>query len=195
MGNVVALLVDAQLLLDHGSPGRAQALGVLAAEELGKAWLLYSEAEHAWAGNLPDVEIPADFEKQARSHPAKITQAAQYGQGVSMMWEYWFASFASEAKSEEDLAVIAKQYNLKKQAGFYVDLAGEDVRSPSDVPADGVSGLLSEIAQAANMLLVEDHVRMQNSGEEPDWMHDVWQPIVQYGKKNFNKPARILEDQ
>lgn len=48
MANAVALVEDAHALADRGSAGRAQALLVLAMEEVAKARWLYEAAEWEW---------------------------------------------------------------------------------------------------------------------------------------------------
>ncbi|WP_369044705.1 AbiV family abortive infection protein [Sinomonas sp. P10A9] len=194
MDNVVQLLRDASTLLASGSAGRAQSLAVLAAEELGKAWRLYSAAEVSWRDDRPETRLPADFVSSAKHHASKLADAAAYGQGGSMMWDYWFARYREQSKSSKQLQQEAKNYNLMKQAGFYVDLRNGVVESPRSVGDDGVLSFILEIVQAANMLFVEDHVRMQNSGEDPDWTHEIWEPLIQLGrpKDGFHKPADVL---
>jgi len=49
MANAVALVEDAHALADRGSAGRAQALLVLAMEEVAKARWLYEAAEWEWS--------------------------------------------------------------------------------------------------------------------------------------------------
>lgn len=191
MGNVIGLIRDSHLLLEHGSHGRAQALGVLAAEELGKAWMLYAAAEQSWAESVQTVAVPDDFEEQARRHPSKLSSAAAYGQGGSTLWADWFREPDAPA-SENELVELARAYNKKKQAGFYVDRRSERVNSPDSIGPDGVAEFLAEIAKSTSMLLVEDHVRMQNSGEEPSWMDEIWEPLLAFDSGNFTKRAAIL---
>nr|WP_250162116.1 AbiV family abortive infection protein [Micrococcus luteus] len=52
MANAVALVEDAHALADRGSAGRAQALLVLAMEEVAKARWLYEAAEWEWSAPL-----------------------------------------------------------------------------------------------------------------------------------------------
>lgn len=58
----------------------------------------------------------------------------------------------------------ARRLNADKQAGFYVDRGPDGtVSSPADLSAEGVAEYLGRVAQAAEMLLIEDHSRMKFS--------------------------------
>ena len=57
----------------------------------------------------------------------------------------------------------AKQRNLNKQAGLYVDRAGETITSPLQVPGDGAVDEIRQAAKVIQMHLIEDHTRQQDS--------------------------------
>ncbi|MFG1777754.1 AbiV family abortive infection protein [Micromonospora sp. NPDC049048] len=85
MANTVALVEDAALLASHDGPGRAQALIVLAMEELAKARWLYEAAEHQWTAPLGlygleprpagDVIVPEGLSSTRRPEQDRIAEA------------------------------------------------------------------------------------------------------------------------
>lgn len=71
MANVVALIGDAHVLMDHDSPGRARSLLILAQEELARAAVLYNSAVPAWEGRAKIVELSG---RRAPMDPGKGPQ-------------------------------------------------------------------------------------------------------------------------
>lgn len=86
MENCTALLEDAAVLLIHGSPGRTQALHVLALEELAKALWIYESAEDAWTEQHETVPIPPDLEKRAVKHLPKLMKALTFDHQLEAFW-------------------------------------------------------------------------------------------------------------
>jgi AbiV family abortive infection protein len=140
MANVCALLEDGAILAAHGSAGRAQALLVLAMEELAKARWLYQAAEYEWSrplglyGQPPSpsgpVLLPTELSTRRLPHLQKLQAAEQFTSGLGGFWdtarreEYYFP--ADLPTFEE----AARRRNADKQAGFYVDCLGDAVLTP-----------------------------------------------------------------
>ncbi|GAB12879.1 hypothetical protein ARGLB_028_00040 [Arthrobacter globiformis NBRC 12137] len=175
MANAVALIEDAALLAGHQSPGRAQSLLVLAVEELAKARWLYEASEWEWTaplglyGQAPrparEVRVPEGLRTTRRPHAEKLQVAEQFASGLGGFWD---PSRRAEYYQLPDLATFeatAKQRNLDKQAGFYVDRAGDVVTSPLNVPADGVADSIQHAAKVIQMHLIEDHTRQQDCAD------------------------------
>ena len=175
MTNACALVEDADVLAAHGSTGRAQALLVLAMEELAKARWLYEAAEYQWSRPLGlyglepqpagDIMVPEQLRNRRLPHLTKLQIAEQYASGLGGFWD---AARRIEYYQLPDLAAFesaARQRNLDKQAGFYVDRDGEVILSPLEVGAEGIPDLVVLAAQTIEMHLIEDHTRQQ---EAPD---------------------------
>jgi len=173
MANACALVEDADALAARGSVGRAQALLVLAMEELAKARWLYGAAEYEWSRplglyGLPpepagDVVIPEGLRNRRLSHLTKLQTAEQYGSGLGGFWD---ASRCMEFYQLRDLAAfeaVARQRNLDKEAGFYVDRDDDVILSPLEATGEGAQDLVLLAAQTIEMLLIEDHTRQQDA--------------------------------
>jgi len=193
MENVASLVRDSSLLADNGSPGRARSLLVLAAEELGKARWIYEAAEESWTAGGGLVELPADFEYRARTHPEKLAAAADYGDGNNGFWGDWFQYESGRRLVPDQQMENANQFNLHKQAGFYVDRRNGIVTSPADINADGVNEFLDRLAKAASMLFVEDHVRMQLQGHVRNDARQAHTMLLKCSQhRGFREPANLL---
>lgn len=173
MANAVALVEDAAMLAEHQSPGRAQALVVLAMEELAKARWLYEAAEYEWTAPLGlygmtprpagSVAVPEGLRTARRPHAEKLQVAEQFASGLAVFWD---SSRRQEYYSLLDLKTFettARQRNLDKQAGFYVDRSGTSITSPLHVPPGEVEVDIQRAAQVIQMHLIEDHTRQQDA--------------------------------
>lgn len=192
MANAVALVEDAAVLAESGSPGRAQALVVLAMEELAKARWLYEAAEWEWTAPLglrgaqprpaESVEVPEGLRTTRRPHAEKLQVAEQFASGLGGFWdperrhEYYYLP------DLEAFRATAKQRNLDKQAGFYVDRSGTSITSPLHVPAGEVKADIKEAAKVIQMHLIEDHTRQQDAPDPSliDSVEDLHWAVLPY---------------
>jgi AbiV family abortive infection protein len=173
MANACALVIDADALVEIESYGRARSLVVLGMEELAKAKWLYAAAEWEWSkplgsyGDEPqpagDVCVPDQLATTRLPHDEKLKAAEQFASRLSGFWD-------GESRGEyywpEDLETFegaAKQRNLDKQAGFYVDRDPTGVRPPLDMGDSDVPGLVTHAARVLEMHLIEDHTRQQDA--------------------------------
>lgn len=178
MTNVVDLIVDSHRLLRAGSVARARSLTILALEELGKAERVYNAAERPWSTGLSTVPIPEQL-LDWRRHPEKLDQGLFYSDYLPAFWGDWmsipirepidggFAAWHDERR--QDTQARARDLNLKKQSGFYVDRSADGaLATPATDPVthEEVSDLHKRVAGAAEMLLITDHSRMKQ--ETPD---------------------------
>jgi AbiV family abortive infection protein len=173
MANAVSLIEDASVLATHGSPGRAQALVVLALEELAKARWLYEAAEWEWTaplglyGQAPraaqPVEVPEGLRGTRRPHTEKLQVAEQFASGLGGFWDPARRAEYFDLPDLRAFEATAKRRNLDKQAGFYVDRSADTVTSPLQVPGDGVAEDIRLAAKVIQMHLIEDHTRQQDS--------------------------------
>jgi len=181
MDNATNLVTDANLLLEHGSFGRARSLTVLAQEELGKALWLYETFESAWSSGSDEPQAVERLASDGRRHAVKYMAAFVFGQeleafwgdygslyedapvdGTQADWDAWFAARDAEAKA------AAKAANEEKMLGFYVDLDFDGrILSPSDVDAGTIADDLRTAAQVVEMLLIKDHSRMKLDADTP----------------------------
>lgn len=173
MANATALVEDAALLAQNSSPGRAQALLVLAMEELAKARWIYDAAQWEWSAPLglygqPPSEpgpilVPDQLSSRRLPHLDKLAAAEQFASGLG---GFWYADRRLEYYFPDDLDAFegaARRRNLDKQAGFYVDRVGDTVLTPLAITTDGVVDFLMHAAQCVEMHLIEDHTRQQDA--------------------------------
>lgn len=178
MDNASRLIADARLLFDAGSFGRAQALTVLAQEELGKALWIYDEFEAAWSSGAQDARTIERVREHGRHHVQKYLEATEFGHQLSAFWgddsdfearpgetlEDTVARLRTDVETRQAEAErSARQANTAKQHGFYVDRDDRgNVRSPSEIGSGTVEADLQRAAQAIEMLLIKDHTRMKH---------------------------------
>lgn len=170
MDNASALIQDAHLLLGAGSFGRARSLTVLAQEELGKALWIYDEFHAVWSHGGPTSKEVARLTEHGRSHVQKYLEAFQFGDELSAFWGDYSAYRIPDGESraeyrerrQREASSAAKQANLEKQAGFYVDRESDGrIVSPTNIEAGDIAEQLQLAAQVVEMLLIKDHSRMK----------------------------------
>lgn len=180
MDNASSMITDARILLEHGSPGRARSLTVLAQEELGKALWIYEMFEDSWSTGDEAFQVVEKLTEHGRNHVSKYMEAFVFGQELAVFWgdydamqypennsqEAWEAFF-SQKKSEARVA--SQRANQEKMQGFYVDLSSDrtTILSPNDVPPGHIADDLQIAAQVVEMLLIRDHTRMQQHPDAP----------------------------
>lgn len=178
MDNASRLIADARLLFDAGSFGRAQALTVLAQEELGKALWLYDEFEAVWSSGAQDARTIERLREHGRDHVQKYLEATEFGHQLSAFWGDYSdfdvgpgeALKDTEARLRADTDTrqaeaerAAREANTAKQRGFYVDRDDRgNVRSPSEIESGTVEADLQRAAKIIEMLLIKDHARMKH---------------------------------
>lgn len=173
MSNAVALVEDAAALADRGSAGRAQALLVLAMEEVAKARWLYKSAEWEWSASLGlygsephvpgSVQVPDGLRAIHAPHAKKLQVAEQFASGLGGFWDPERRIEYYQLPDLETFRESARQRDLDKQAGFYVDRAGDRITSPLDIPARGIAEQIRQAAKVIQMHLIEDHTRQQDA--------------------------------
>ncbi len=176
MANATALVEDAAILAENRSPGRAQALLVLAMEELAKARWIYDAAQWEWSAPLGlygqppreprPIMVPDQLTARRLPHLEKLAAAEQFASGLG---GFWHADRRHEYYFPDDLVRFedaARRRNLDKQAGFYVDRINDTVLTPLAITTDGVIDFLMHAAQCVEMHLIEDHTRQQDA---PDY--------------------------
>jgi len=180
MDNASSLICDADMLLEHGSYGRARSLAVLAQEELGKALWIYETFQQSWSAGVEDVLEVAKLRTEGRHHAAKYMESVVFGQGLAAFWgDYGSCEYPDDNSRESWDTFIAeirrnaeaagKRANEEKMAGFYVDLDGasEAVLTPADITAGTIDEDLRVAAQVVEMLLIKDHSRMKLEAVTP----------------------------
>ena len=175
MANTVALVEDAALLASHESPGRAQSLIVLAMEELAKARWLYEAAEHEWSAPLGlygleprpagDVIVPESLLSTRQPHAEKLKVAEQFASGLAGFWSLERRMEYYVLPDPETFTATARQRNLDKQAGLYVDRIGDVISSPLSMPLEEIANTIQHTAKVVQMHLIEDHTRQQDAAD------------------------------
>lgn len=127
MLNIVALVEDAASLATHDRPGRAQALVILAMEELARARWLYEAAEREWTAppglcgleERPalDILIPEGLGAVRRPHIENLQLSEQLASGLVGIWSLKRRMENYERLDLETSTATAKQRNLR-QAGW-----------------------------------------------------------------------------
>lgn len=192
MVNAVALVEDAAVLVENGSPGRAQTLVVLAMEELAKARWLYEASNWEWSRPLGlygrprqpagDISVPERLRSTRRPHAEKLKVAEQFASGLAGFWDSARAHEYYDPADLDTFDATARQRNLDKQAGLYVDRSGPNITSPLDITDDGIADTLQQAAQVLEMHLIEDHTRQQDAPDSTliDSVQDLHWAVMPY---------------
>ena len=162
MTNSIGLVDDAAVLTLHCSYGRAQALLVLATEELARARFLYGAAEDEWSRSIESdawIEVPREVVEVGPAPLSQLQVAARYPAGMAAFWEpdgdEVFRCPYSESGRDGG--------EIKKLAGFYVDRAGDMITSPMDILEGDIRLFVTLVARAIEMHLSEDRTRQQSA--------------------------------
>lgn len=181
--NATRLIADAHLLLGAGSAGRATALTVLAQEELGKALWIYEEFSRPWSEGDETARTVDRLKVDGRRHVQKYLEAMVFSAELATFWGDYSAFEPLEGESwdeqserfrvqslrqERDAEQAARDANVDKQRGFYVDRdATGKVWTPTDMDSGPVEAALQTAAQVIEMLLIKDHSRMKMDAVTP----------------------------
>lgn len=174
--NASSLIADAHVLLRAESLGRARSLMVLAQEELGKSLWIYDEFETAWStGDETSREVNR-LKVHGRSHVQKYLEAFVFGDELAFFWGDHSRLRLPDGESREEnvsrrqreAEEAARQANVDKQAGFYVDRSDTGlISSPTKTGPGDIESELQTAAQVVEMLLIQDHSRMKMYARTP----------------------------
>lgn len=185
MDNAASLVQDAELLLRSGSFGRASSLTVLAQEELGKALWIYDAFQDSWSAGEDQIQVVKAIKEHGRNHAKKYMEAIVFGRELAFFWgeydqdyEYGGDHESWERiwqEREQKAEAAAKEANLLKQRGFYVDQGTDgSIKSPANIEQGTLVQTLQTAAQVIEMLLIKDHTRMKHNPAEPyDGTHSI----------------------
>ncbi|MEJ1180395.1 MULTISPECIES: AbiV family abortive infection protein [unclassified Pseudarthrobacter] len=178
MDNAASLVRDAEVLLRSGSFGRASSLTVLAQEELGKALWIYDAFQASWTAGEDEIQVVKAIKEHGRNHTKKYMEAIVFGRELAFFWggydqdddygddqESWERIWQERQRKAE---LAAKDANLLKQRGFYVDQGTDGtIKSPGGIEQGTLVQDLQTAAQVIEMLLIKDHTRMKHDSAEP----------------------------
>jgi AbiV family abortive infection protein len=178
MDNAASLVRDAELLGRSESFGRASSLTVLAQEELGKALWIYDAFQASWSAGEDQIRDVKDIKEHGRNHTKKYMEAIVFGRELAFFWgeydqddeygddqESWERIW-QERQQKAELA--AKEANLLKQRGFYVDQGTDgSIKSPAGIEKGTLVQDLQTAARVIEMLLIKDHTRMKHDSAGP----------------------------
>ena len=159
----------------HCSYGRAQALLVLATEELARARFLYGAAEDEWSRSIESDAVGRGAERRSWRWVVRRSLGCRWPGGIQQAWRHFGSRITTMgfrfpySESERDGGEI------KKQAGFYVDRAGDLITSPMEIPEGEIWLFVTLVARAIEMHLSEDRKRQQSArpGEPLDTAEDL----------------------
>jgi AbiV family abortive infection protein len=146
------MISDAEVLLSAGRWPRAYSLAVLAHEEFGKSLMAMA------LFSAPDIILrqPRWIQELRSGHVRKLISGYQHQAMVSP------DDFVARTLESPDLA---RTSNEGKQRGFYVDLADESVRPPTDV---------TEAEARAEVGRVRQMVQSPGLHSMPFWLPATW---------------------
>jgi AbiV family abortive infection protein len=143
--NAHRLVRDAEALLKGGSAPTAHSLAILALEEASKShsWV---QAAGEMAGDV-EVEVPS-----LAIHAEKLEKARS-------VWKLIEDHFDGAGKTpmEEIIAqakVLAKNDNVAKQRGFYVDLEAGVVKDPSSIGSEEATEMIEMVEGLIGLALI-----------------------------------------
>lgn len=168
LANAKELVLDAQLLAEHGRFPRAFSIGILALEEAAKLPML-RRVQTCLKLNTP-VDWPK-VDRRFRSHNEKLGlfDLVDFFSEDSFDGtpEDFFARLGKRGSKSE----LAKSSNEKKQDGFYVSISAGRITSPTDViDRDAAIGLVrAATGMVKRFEAAEDDVeRAFQPGDEND---------------------------
>lgn len=163
--NADVLCRSANALLDIDSIAAARSLVVLALEESGKAILLHQARSAAWHSGSPAPDLDQRFWKRWGDHLKKLETARNF----LVQEDYWFDSEPPPTHELllgpiEDyirsLQQWAKQGNVDKQRGLYVDLNQKgEIEEPDYADAEAVRSLMALVDQIGWQVRLGDHIQ------------------------------------
>ncbi|WP_346923107.1 hypothetical protein [Glutamicibacter creatinolyticus] len=83
------------------------------------------------------VRVPDGLRTTRAPHAEKLQVAEQFASGLGGFWDPERRIEYYQLPDLETFRGLARQRNLDKQAGFYVDRAADRISSPLDIPAGG----------------------------------------------------------
>ncbi|MGC4941739.1 hypothetical protein [Kribbella sp. DT2] len=107
--------------------------------------------------------MPEGLSSGRRPHAEKLQVAEQFASGLAGFWSLERRMEYYERPDLETFMATAKQRNLEKQAGFYVDRSSEKVASPLAIPADDIANAIRYTAKVVQIHLIENHTRQQDA--------------------------------
>jgi AbiV family abortive infection protein len=155
--NARRLLTDAENLLTRGGFPTAYSLAVLAFEEAGKSWL-------SLVGLIMPGELRAEFPfgKMVASHREKLQAARTIAPWLAFITRGPDAAGAGLIEALDAMEDQAREDDLAKQRGFYVDCAGAAIWSPSQVKRDEARRMVAtvrDVLDRAAPLMEPDFLR------------------------------------
>ena len=165
LSNAYRLCVDALLLLDAGSTGRARALSVLGLEEAGKAVLIQEAKIASFRRGERDPVLDEEFWHAWNHHHPKLRAVRRF----VLDEHYWFGDGPPDTHElllgpiEEytaDLDRFAQNGNASKLAGLYVDVdrsTGKPL-TPNQVDADAIRPTIAVCHQIGWQIRLGDHI-------------------------------------
>ncbi len=174
--NAAGLIVDAHTLYPT-SPARAQALVVLAQEELGKSKWIFDACWERWeSGSDEPVNVPR-LRDHGRSHIEKFATADEASDVIRFFW-----TVPPDEKSDEIVTIsedegseiyrrFAREADADKQNGFYVDLRRDGTLSvPKEIDRPH---LADEIVIASQLCMQEMYADAMLADVNLDCMPDM----------------------
>ncbi len=138
--NARRLLTDAETLLTRGGFPTAYSLAVLAFEEAGKSWM-------SLVGLVMPGELRAEFPfgKLVSSHRDKLQAARMIAPWLTFITRGPDAAAAGLIEAIDAMEDRAREDDLAKQRGFYVDSADGAIWSPSQVKRDEARRIVATV--------------------------------------------------
>jgi AbiV family abortive infection protein len=140
------LLTDAENLLKRGGWPSAYSLAVLAFEEVGKAWVSMIALL-----TPPQYRDQLPFDDMIRSHLDKL-QAARSLAALLRFIESNASAVAAYIEAIEAMEGLAREDNLAKQRGFYVDCQDGVIWSPSGISRDEARRMVATLDRGAPLI-------------------------------------------
>ncbi len=160
--NAAGLIVDAHTLYPT-SPARAQALVVLAQEELGKSEWIFDACWERWKSRSDEpVDVPR-LRDHGRSHIEKFATADEASGIIRFFWFVPPDEKPGEVVTVSDHEVremyrrFAREADTDKQNGFYVDLLRDGTLSiPKDIDRPDLADEIVIAAQLCCQVMMTD---------------------------------------
>lgn len=129
-----------------------------------------------------DIDVPEGLSSTRLPHAENLQVAEQFASGLAGFWSLERSMECYERPDLETFTSTAKQRNLDKQAGPYVDRNGESIASPLTITGDEIANAIRQTAKVVQMHLIQNHTRQQDAinGAMIDSAEDLHWAVMPY---------------
>lgn len=197
LSNADRLLTSALAVLDKGNVGLARSLAILGLEESGKAIAIHQRrVDMAYA---PEGEpfVDTRLESLWASHHRKLKLVHDF----LVQEPYWFDTQPSDPEENRawlgEIEEWARNHNMLKQRGFYVDIDAEKgVLTPADASdEDSLREVIGHVHQIGWQLRLGEHIVAKQQEESAAAIPPATEDKIEEMRNAFSKVDEAIVEE